>query len=79
MMLKLINFQKFHSSKSPVPMEGIDVNKMLTSEGFPDGKTGTNGKKKNFKYFISHKNYEQVKLLCIKLPQMSGYLNGFNY
>ena len=59
-MLKFINFQKFFSSKSPVSMEGIDVNKMLTSEGLPDGKTGKNGKKKNFKYFISHKNDEQV-------------------
>ena len=38
MMLILINFQKFHSSKSPVPMEDIDLNKMLTSDVFPYAK-----------------------------------------
>ena len=34
-------------------------------------------KKKNFKYFIKYKNDEEVKPLCIRFPQMRGYLNGF--
>ena len=56
-MLKLRNFQKFHSFKSPLPMEDMEVNKILTSEVFPHGKTGKNEKKKNIKYSISYKNY----------------------
>ena len=43
---------------------------------FPYGKVGKNGKK-NFKYFIGYKNNEKVYLLCIRHPQMTGYLNGF--
>ena len=33
-------------------------------------------RKKNLKYFIYYKKEEKFKLLCIKLPQMSGYLNS---
>ena len=42
----------------------------------PYGKVGKNGKK-DFKYFIGYKNDEKVYLLCIRHPQMTGYLNGF--
>ena len=32
-----------------------------------------------FKYFIGYKEVKIVKLLCIILPQMNGYIKHFEY
>ena len=58
-------------------LENVDIKKTLIFEGFPYGKIGKNGNKKDFKYFIGYKNNNRVKTLCIELPQRDGYLNSF--
>ena len=50
-------------------MENIDVNKILIS------KKESFGKKSSFKYFIWYNDDDVIKPLCIKLPQMIGYVN----
>lgn len=34
--------------------------------------------KKGCNYFVSDKDHEKVKLLCIMLPKMSGYAKSFD-
>lgn len=66
----------FHSSKSSIALNDVDFHKTLISEKFGNAKNER--KLKNyFKYFIGYKNNEKVYLLCIRHPQMTGYLNGF--
>ena len=49
----------------------IDVNKILVC------KEETYGKRSSFKYFIGSNNNDVIRPLCIKLPQMTGYVGKF--
>ena len=44
-----ITKQKFHQHKRPIPIENIDINKVVVSNEVYCGK-------KNFKYFIGYKD-----------------------
>ena len=37
------------------------------------------GKKSSFKYFLGYNDDDVIRPLCIKLPQMIGYLKQFHY
>ena len=50
----------------------LDVNKMLFS------KQESHGTKKSLKHFIGYNDDDVVRPLCIKLPQMVGYVKHFD-
>ena len=58
-------------AKKVVKIDDIDVNKLLVSKEEPYGT------KNSFKYFIGYNDNDVIKSLCIKLPQMSGYVRKF--
>ena len=52
-------------------IDDIDVNKILVSKEEPYGT------KNSFKYFIGYSDNNVIRPLCIKLPQMIGYVRKF--
>ena len=64
---KKINKSNFYRNKKLFNIDDIDVNKILIS------KKGPYGKKSSFKYFIGYSDNDDIRPLCIELPQMIGY------
>ena len=58
-------------NKKVFKIDGIDVNKILVS------KEETYGAKNSFKYFIGFDDNDVIRPLCIKLPEMTGYVRKF--
>ena len=69
---KKINKSSFYENKKLFNIDDIDVNKILVS------KTELYGKKNSFKYFIGYNDNDDIRSLCIKLPQMIGYAQYFD-
>ena len=65
-----VNKKEFHKSKQPIDLNLINADQIVVSDKFKHSDDG-------FKYFIGYKEGEIVKLLCIILPQMSGYIKYF--
>ena len=65
-----VNKKEFHKSKQPIILDLINVDQIVVSDKFKDSDDG-------FMYFIGYKEGEILKLLCIILPQMTGYINYF--
>ena len=61
-----VNKKEFHKSKQPIDLMSVNV----VSDKFNHSDEG-------FKYFIGYQEDEIVKLLCIILPQISGYIKYF--
>ena len=59
------NKKEFYKSKGPIDLMSVNVD-----DKFKHNNEG-------FKYFIDYLEGEIVKLLCIVLPQMSGYIKYF--
>ena len=53
-------------------MDDVDVNKILVSNEKPYGTKNT------FKYFIGYNNNDVIRLLCVRLPQMTDYARKFD-
>ena len=53
-------------------IEDIDVNNILVSKKEPCGT------KNSHKYFIGYNDNDNIRPLCIRLPQMTGYARKFN-
>ena len=53
-------------------IDDIDVNKILVS------KKEQYGKYNSFKYFIGYNDNDVIRPLCLKLSQMTGYINEFD-
>ena len=68
---KKINKSNFYTNIKLFKIEDIDVNKILVSKKEPYGK------KAPFKYFIGYSDNDYIRPLCIKLPQMIGYIKCF--
>ena len=68
---KKINKSNFYKIKKLFKIEGIDINKILVS------KKESYGKKHLLKYFIRYNDDDVIRPLCIKLPQMIGYVKHF--
>ena len=70
--LKLDNIRvhkkEFH--KQLIDLDLINVDQMVLSDKFKHSDDG-------FTYFIGYKEGENVKPLCIILPQMTGYIKYF--
>ena len=70
---KKISNSNFYKNKKPFNIDDLEVDKKLISEKEPYGKTGS------FKYFLGYIDDDNViGPLCIKLPQMIGYVNHFD-
>ena len=69
---KKINKSNFYKNKRLFHLNNIDVNKLLVS------KKESYGKKNSLKYFIGYKDDDVIRPLCIKLPQMIGYVKHFD-
>ena len=52
-------------------MHDLDVNKILVD------KKESHGKRNWLKWFIGYNDYDVIGPLCIKLPQMFGYVKHF--
>ena len=69
---KKIKRSSFYQNKKINNIEDIDVNNILVSKKEPYGT------KNSHKYFIGYNDNDNIRPLCIKLPQMTGYARKFN-
>ena len=68
---KKLKKSNFYKNKNVIKIDDIDVNKILVSKEEPYGS------KNSFKYFIGYNDNDVIRPLCIKLPQMIGYVRKF--
>ena len=68
---KKIKKSDFYKNKKVTNIDDIDANKILVSKEEPYGT------KNSFKYFIGYNDNDVIRPLCIKLPQMIGYVRKF--
>ena len=71
---KKIKKSDFYNNKNKkiFNINDIDVNKILVS------KKEQYGKYNSFKYFIGYNDNDVIRPLCLKLSQMTGYINEFD-
>ena len=69
---KKIKKSIFYKNKAINNIEEIDVNNILVS------KKESYGNKNSFKYFIGYYDNGVIRPLCIRLPQMTGYVRKFD-
>ena len=69
---KKIKKSNFYKNKKVIKIDDIDVNKKLVSKEEPYGS------KNSFKYFIGYNDDDATRPLCIKLPQVIGYVRNFD-
>ena len=69
---KNIKKSKFYKNKKVTSIDDVDVNKILVSKKEPYGTKNT------FKYFIGYNNNDVIRLLCVRLPQMTDYARKFD-
>ena len=69
---KKIKRSSFYKNKKINNIEDIDVNNILFSKKEPYGT------KISYKYFIGYNGNDNIRPLCIRLPQMTGYARKFN-
>ena len=65
---KKIKISYLYKNKKIIKIDDIDVNKILVS------KEESYGSKNSFKCFIKYNDDDITRPLCIKLPQMIGYV-----
>ena len=69
---KKINKSTFYKNKKLFNIHDLDVNKILVSN------KESYGKKSSLKFFIGYNDDDAIRALCIKLPQMIGYVKNFD-
>ena len=69
---KKINKSNFYKNKNLFNLHDIDANIILVS------KKESYGTKNSLKYFIGYNDDDAIRPLCIKLPQMIGYVKHFD-
>ena len=69
---KKIKRSGFYKNKTINNIEDIDVNNILVSKKEPYRT------KNSLKYFIGYNDNDNIRPLCIRLPQMTGYARKFN-
>ena len=62
--------KEFHKSQEPIDLLSINLDQIVVSDKFKHNEEG-------FKRFIGYLKGEIIKLLCIILPHMSGYIRYF--
>ena len=71
-MIKKINKSIFYDNEKLFSVYDIEVHKILISEKEPYCK------KSLFKYFLGYNDDDVIRPLCIKLPQLIGYVKYFD-
>ena len=69
---KKINKSNFYKNKKLFSLNDMDVNKILVS------KNKSYSTKNSLKYFIGYNDGDAIRLLCIILPRMIGYVKHFD-
>ena len=69
---KKINKSNYYKNKKPFVMDYTYINKILISKKEPYIK------KISFRYLIGYKDNDNIRPLCIKLPQMTEYVRCFD-
>ena len=71
-MIKKFKKSNFYKNKKLFKIDDINIDKILFSIKEP---YGTN---KSIKYFFGYNDDDVIRPLCIKLPQMIGYVKSFD-
>ena len=66
-----INKKELHKSKQAIDIDLVDTDKIVVSDKCKHSEEG-------FNYFIGYEKDENVKPLCIILPQMNAYIKYFD-
>ena len=66
-----LNKKEFHKSEKPIDLFSVDLDQIVVSDEFKHNDEG-------FRYFIGYQKGENVKPLCIILPQINGYIKCFD-
>ena len=69
---KNIRKSDFYKNKKLLKIEDIDINKIFVS------KKESYGTKNAIKYFIGYIDNNEIKPICIRVPQMIGYVKYFD-
>ena len=69
---KKVNKKDFYKNKKPYDFYDIDTEKILVSKKEPYGKKGS------IKYFVGYNDEDVIRPLCVKFPQMIGYVKNFD-
>ena len=69
---KKIKRSSFYKNKKINNIKDFDVNNILVSKKEPYGT------KHSHKYFVGYNDNDDIRPLCIRLPQMTGYARKFN-
>ena len=67
-----MKIKNFYRNKKLFNIHDLDVSKILVS------KKESYGTKNSLKYFIGYNDDDAIRPLCIKLPQMIGYVKNFD-
>ena len=68
----MVKKKEFHASKQAIALNLVDTNKIVVSDKFKHSDDGS-------KYFIGYLHDDDgIRLLCILLPQMNGYIKYFD-
>ena len=68
---KEINKKEFYSSKQAIPLDSVDLDKIVVSSKWKISDT-------IYRYLYGYLNNDVIKPLCIILPQMNGYIKSFD-
>ena len=68
---KEINRKEFYLSKQAIPLDSVDLNKIVVLNKWKINDT-------TYKYFCGYLNNDVIHSLCIILPQMNGNIKYFD-
>ena len=68
---KEINRKEFYSSKQAIPLDSVDLDKIVVSNKWKISDT-------TYKYLCGYLNNDVIQPLCVILPQMNGYIKYFD-
>ena len=68
---KEVNKKEFYSSKQAIPLDSVDLDKIIVSSKCKISDT-------TYKYLCGYLNNDVIQPLCVILPQMNGYIKCFD-
>ena len=69
---KEINRKEFYSSKQVIPLDSVDLDKIVVSSKWKINDT-------TCKYLCGYLNNDTIQPLCVIVPQMNGNIKYFAY
>ena len=68
---KEVNKKEFYSSKQPILLDFVDLNKIVVSKKWKINNT-------TYKHICGYLNNDTIQPLCVILPQIDGYIKYFD-